>query len=657
MAPSLSPYTMLSWVYQSMSKIVYWTPVTAKSTTLISLSSTKDRDDKTEQKTRVYLNLSTNHNNDDGRDDKSSDVWGFQDSCFQADSNGVVEVTGSRYFLSGHKLPDLLPWAKRTLGCHIPSKPLMDAFNDGSIIPEPHHINHEFIASIRKVLADDQIEADAVPRRRHGHGHTQEEMYNIKYGPGLARIPDLVVFPNDEAQVISVVTAARNHGVCLIPYGGGTNVTKALSCELDKENRMITSLDTSRLDKVLWVDSVNRMACIEAGAVGQNITDFLAVHGFTMGHEPDSCEFSTLGGWIATNASGMKRNKYGNIEDLVLDMRVITPSGKVLTKGGSEGGDINISPRQSTGSDPTHYFFGSEGTLGIIVSAVVKLFPLPEMQAYDAILFPSWETGVQFMYELRQEGEMPASVRLVDNEQFQMSMALKPASSGNTTVLAFKSTLEQLYLTRVHGFDLKEMVACTMVFEGSRTEVQRQQRSVKHLTRKFSGIQVGEDKGQRAYQMTYNIAYIRDFGMRHYILGESFETSVVWSGALDLCRRVKERIRHEHLVRRLPGTPLVTCRITQMYETGVAIYFYFAYYFENVVDPSSVYVDIEEAARDEILKCGGSLSHHHGVGKLRKKFVPRVMSDTSLIWKYEIKQTIDPENIFGCGNLIEIARE
>jgi alkyldihydroxyacetonephosphate synthase len=126
--------------------------------------------------------------------------------------------------------------------------------------------------------------------------------------------------------VAALVDAAAEHGVVLVPYGGGTNVTEALRC-LPDEERPIVAVDMGRMNRIEWIDPVNRMACIQAGAAGRHIQAQLAEHGFTMGHEPDSVEFSTLGGWIATNASGMKKNRYGNIEDLVLDVTVATPSG------------------------------------------------------------------------------------------------------------------------------------------------------------------------------------------------------------------------------------------------------------------------------------------------------------------------------------------
>src|SRR5690606_23937493 len=295
----------------------------------------------------------------------------------------------------------------------------------------------------RKAFVEDQLSEDPLTRLRHGHGHTQEEMYAIKYGR-LERVPDLVVYPSEDAQVERLVEAAVRHDVVLIPYGGGTNVTLALRCR-PEEARPIVSVDMSRMNRVLWIDPVDRVACIQAGAVGRHIVEVLARHGFTMGHEPDSIEFSTLGGWIATHASGMKKNRYGNIEDLVLDVRVVTPRG-VLERPA-------VHPRESVGAaDARRLVLGSEGGLGIVTRAVVKVFPLPEARVYGSIVFPDFESGVRFLYALQQRGELPASVRLVDNLQFQLSQMLKPRKAG---VARLVSAAEKLFVTRIKGFDVE----------------------------------------------------------------------------------------------------------------------------------------------------------------------------------------------------------
>ncbi len=569
-------------------------------------------------------------------EEESLDVWGFRDTRFDFNENGHVIIHGSRYELSGKELPRFLPWVREVLECDVNPRNI-NAPSYPTTIPDPQ-VSSAFVNDLKQFLRPDQLDKAGEMRLRHGHGHTQEEMYSIKY-TRLGRIPDIVVYPESEAEVVNLVEAAKKHGVSLIPYGGGTNVTDALRCDM-QEQRTIASVDMRRINRILWIDRANMMAGIEAGTVGRNIIRELEKYGVTMGHEPDSVEFSTLGGWIATNASGMKKNRYGNIEDLVLDVRVVTASGKLER--------TSASPRESVGLDLRRLIFGSEGTLGIITSAIVKIFPLPAVQKYGSVLFPTFEHGFAFMYDLAREAVPPASVRLMDNVQFQFGLALKPKFHGMLADL--KSKAERFFVTKVKGFEPGKMVACTLVFEGTRAEVEQQQRDVYRIAARHGGMKAGADNGRRGYQLTFSIAYIRDFLMNYYIIAESFETSVPWSHALALCENVKRRLADEYQRRGLPGKPFVSARVTQIYPTGVCIYFYFGFYYKGITKPQEVYLELENMARDEILKSGGSLSHHHGVGKLRRAFLPRIMSETAIRWKHELKKSLDPANIFGAGN-------
>ena len=569
-------------------------------------------------------------------DEESPAVWGFRDTAFEIIDGTVVKMSGDRYELAGQDLPDLLGWVRDAI------HPDVGADNQNpSCYPPPipeARIQEAFVGEIRSFLNDDQLSDDGELRLRRGHGQTQEEMYCIKYDQ-LKRIPDLVVYPVSDEEVASLVSVAQSHNVCLIPYGGGTNVSNSLSC-LDYEERMIVSVDMSRMNRILWIDPDNHMACIQAGAVGRTIVEQLEEFGFTIGHEPDSIEFSTLGGWIATHASGMKKNRYGNIEDLVLDVTVVTARGTLERP--------MVAPRESIGiGDARRWIYGSEGGLGIVTQAIIKIFPLPEVQEYGSIIFPSLEKGVDFLFELTRTATPPASVRLVDNMQFQLSQTLKPRSTG---LKKLKSKLEKWFVVKVKGFDPEAMTACTLVFEGTKEQVAAEEQSVYRIPKRHNGMKGGEENGRRGYQLTYGIAYLRDWILNHYLLAESFETSAAWSDVMAVCNNVRQRLHDEHSKRNLPGKPFISCRVTQVYPTGAAIYFYFAYYFKGVDNPSEVFSEMEHAARDEVLKSGGSLSHHHGIGKIRRDFLPQIMSPGMMDWQRQIKSAVDPANVFGAGN-------
>ncbi|CAG9974884.1 unnamed protein product [Clonostachys byssicola] len=554
--------------------------------------------------------------------EENAHTWGFSDTQYQISKDGHLEISGTRYSTSGSKFPALLPWMENIMQMKVPREQLQPRRPAHTDLPSPLR-NEEFLLALGRHLDQSQISEDPLLRLRHCHGHSLEDMCQVNYGGSIHRIPDLVLYPENTEQALAIVQCAKDKGVCILPFGGGTNVSQALACS-ETEQRTIAAVSTKRMNRLLWVDKENNLACIEAGAVGRHIAANLSACGMTLGHEPDSVEFSTLGGWIATKASGMKKNRYGNIEDIVLDIEVATPDGLFKHAG------TDIWPRQSTRMDIRHLVFGSEGTMGIITSAVVKVFPLPKVRKYGSILFPSLEAGYQFMNDLSRSGDMlPASVRLVDNTQFQFSMALKPPTTG---IRALKSRIEKAYVTRIRKFDPQQMA------------------TVSRLSRKHGGMKAGSANGERGYDMTFAIAYIRDFAMTLGILAESFETSCAWSDALEICRRVKERILEEHSASGLPGQPFVSSRISQVYLTGVCIYFYLAIFVgDDIKGGAEKFSSLEEAARDEILLNGGSLSHHHGVGMLRRKYLPRVLSPTALGQLHRIKVAQDPDGLFPGG--------
>lgn len=569
-------------------------------------------------------------------DEEALDGWGYKDTKFVVKPNGSVVLTGQRYPLSNVELPALIPWISKTLVAPLGYGNRKEPHYPPAVPEAKKH--PELLGELKSFLNADQLSDDALIRLRHGHGHSGAEIWAIRYGR-LPRVPDLVVYPKSHDEVVRLAEAARKHGAFLVPFGGGTNVTEALRLRVD-DARFAIAVDMRRMNRILWVDPVNHMACIEAGATGKAILQELAKYKLTLGHEPDSVEFSTLGGWIATNASGMKKNRYGNIEELVLDMKVVTARGVVERP--------HVGPRESVGANPRNFMFGSEGNYGIITHAVVKLFPLPEVQEYGSVLFPDLEKGLAFLYELQSSGALPASIRVMDNTQFHFGQALKPQAKG--ALARAKSSIEKWVVLKLKGFDPFKMTVATVVFEGSAQEVDFQRKTLYRIAARHKGMKAGSANGERGYQLTFSIAYIRDLTFEHWAIAESFETSVPWSRALELYERVRARVFSEHERRRLPGKPFFSGRITQVYPTGVCIYFYMGFYAKGVEDPVRQYSEMEHAAREEILASGGSLSHHHGVGKIRQDFLKDIYSEGALAFSREVKRAVDPENLFGVAN-------
>lgn len=560
--------------------------------------------------------------------------WGFKDTEFVLDKDGQVKLTGSRYLFSGQQLPKFREWVEKEinidLNINTPAQVEIP-------IAEPKLVQ-EFLSDIKGKV--DEVNVDKICRLTHSHGHTMQEIYALRHGQ-LDRVVDAVVYVANHEQAEVLVQAAVRHNVVLIPYGGGTNVTQALLCDKN-EQRMIVSVDMQRMNHVKWVDRKNMTACIEAGIMGRDLEKELARYQVVLGHEPDSVEFSTLGGWISTRASGMKKNIYGNIEDIVLNIKIVTPSG-TITKNSDY-------PRISSGPDLNQIILGSEGNYGIITEAIVRVREVPKVRNYNSIVFNNWETGVKFMYDVARSRQWPASMRLIDNIQFQFGMALKPAVASK-----FKEYLDHIkkyYLLEVKKINPTEMVVVTLLFEGSEDLVAMQEKTVYGIAAKYGGIKAGAENGLRGYFLTFMIAYIRDFAMNYAYIAESFETSVPWSNVLTLCKNVKERVENDCKAKGVKIKPFTSFRLTQVYETGATIYVYFGFCYDGVPNPVEAYSEIEDGARDEVMKCGGSISHHHGVGKLRKKFMPRSIGENGVELLKKIKLTFDPQNIFAAGNIV-----
>ena len=574
--------------------------------------------------------------------------WGFNDSSFVATSDNrgqrTVKMQGSRYALSGKYIPAVLPFIESEMRVRVDTMKEFETRESICHDCRPNNLDD----SSKQILSSnfERVSFSKIDRVRHGTGHSQQDVFEIREGCNF-RIPDAVVWPASEEQVEKLVHLAKERKWCLIPYGGGTNVTCATRCpEEAVETRPIVSVDMKLMCHILWLNGEDGVAKIEAGITGMQLVKELHRRGYTIGHEPDSYEFSTLGGWIATKASGMKRSKYGNIEDIVKDVRVV--GDELMRKGGDF--DTYVSGRVSEGMELLSLILGSEGCLGIITSAVVRIWPLPEATSFDSIVFPIFKDGLSFTREVaRLGGNAPASVRLLDNAHFRLGQALRPQSSS--VAAQIHKLISRLFLLAGSDkFVSGSLVCATITFEGSKGEVEGQKRAIQHIARKHGGVRLGEAVGKSGYDLTFMIAYLRDFALTYHILGESFETFVPWSKVEVLIEATKQRIVGEHQSRLLPGIPFVGCRVTQLYHEGACLYFYLCISIDGVENGSAVFTELEVAAREEIIKHGGSVSHHHGIGKIRSSLLKGKSSQRFKKTVEMIKKGIDEDNIFGARN-------
>ncbi|CAI5713888.1 unnamed protein product [Hyaloperonospora brassicae] len=596
--------------------------------------------------------------------------WGFQDTKLFVNADKVIELSGTRYaevFANApdRTLPSLLPWAEKHLGLDAdrgsPSRvSCAEELELRNELEEDGEAQKKLLQLLRLVREEMKMKVSVFveERVRHGHGQTCEDVFRLRYVQTVERVPDAVVWPTSHEQVEALIQEVTQHFadyVCLVPFGGGTNVTNALECD-SKERRAIVSLDMSDMRRLLSVDSDNMLAVVEAGITGLDLHERLRHRGLTLGHEPDSWEFSTLGGWIATRASGMKKNMYGNIEDLVVNITTVTPQGTMQRAA-------NV-PRAAMGPDMNHAMMGSEGIFGVHTQVTLRLRKFPSVQVYDSLIFPSLEHGLAALMEITRAGCEPASLRLLDNTQFQLGQALKTSSTTNKFTAGVLDFARKTYVTRVCGFDVNEMCAATVLLEGSdQGKVAEQQKRIQTIAKRHEGMVGGEENGKRGYFFTYIIAYLRDFALDYYFMSESFETAVSWTNARQLITDIKVAINSVAASRNVQVPPLIACRISQVYGTGVCVYVYYGINYFGVNEPMTLFRETELAAVEAILRNGGALSHHHGVGKHRLAWLPQAVSPAAISAIRGIKNALDPTNVFAVTNLqpskqyVEGARE
>ncbi len=583
----------------------------------------------------------------DQPDQRWAHKWGFADTQFVVNADNTVMLTGDRYPLCGRKLSRFLPYMEAGFGVEIDwSRPQSEAVIQEIAPPKRDKAFCEAVAAQFPAHCFSQAGCDgeAHPqddRLRHSHGQSMvEEVWRVLYGQ-LEKLVDGVFYCESQADAEALIRLAVQYDICLVPYGGGTSVSGALVMPKG-EQRMMVAVNMRRMNGVEWIDEKNGRACMQAGITGKELEAALNAVGFTSGHEPDSRELSTLGGWIATNASGMKKNRYGNIEDIVEAVTLVTPAG-VLS-------EVSTHPRVAMGMPLQQLCFGSEGNLGLITQAVMRIRRLPEVQKYGSLLFPNMDAGIDFLYALSQSNCLPASIRLVDNAQFKFAQVLKPEETG--FVARAKKRFQKLYLGKVLKFASDEVVAATVVFEGSRQEVAYQEKTVYALAKQFNGLAGGSGNGRNGYLLTYAIAYIGQFLMKYHVMGETFETTVAWSDIQTVNAAVIETLKAQHQKFQLPGKPYVSYRVTQVYPTGVCLYFTMGLYMKDVENPIETFGEIYAALRQTIIEKGGSVSHHHGVGKMRQAFVKRLTPPANMALLKTVKDTSDPSNVFGIGNTV-----
>jgi len=467
----------------------------------------------------------------------------------------------------------------------------------------------------------DICEQDVHARASHALGKSYVDVVRGFRGC-FEHAPDAVVRVRDEQDLERALEWCSNAGVAAVPYGGGTSVVGGVTPAVGERYNGVVSVDVRALDRVLEVDAVSRAACIQAGALGPGLEAQLAGHGLTLRHFPQSFEFSTLGGWIATRAAGHFATLWTHIEDFVEAVRAITPTGRWESRR---------LPGSGAGISPDRMLAGSEGTLGVITQAWVRVQARPEHRRSAGVRFASLFAGAECVRAISQAGLHPSNCRLLDAGE----AALTLAGDGSHALLV-------------------------LGFESADHPVEPAMARALELCAEHGGVvpERGRDAGARGADAVgswreafLGAPYARDAMVAMGVLAETFESAITWERFPAFHEQVIAAT--EDAVREVcGGEGRVFCRFTHVYPDGPAPYF-------TVLAPAREGAEIEQweavkrAGSDAILAAGGTITHHHAVGREHRPWYDRQRPEPFARALRGAKLAVDPEGIMNPGVLID----
>ncbi len=464
-------------------------------------------------------------------------------------------------------------------------------------------------------------------RIAHAIGRSYPDLVRIRSGDASSA-PDAVVLPGSAEYVTAVLAACAEHRVAVVPFGGGTSVVGGVEPVRDGMAAAI-SLDLSRLSSTVAVDRTSLTARLDAGLFGPEAERRLGAEGVTLGHFPQSFEYSTVGGWVATRSAGQASSGYGRIDELVEGLRCITPAGEIGTRA---------VPASAAGPSLRELVVGSEGVLGVICEATVRVRPAPPARRYEGWSFASFAEGCAAFRAMEQADASADVSRLSDEDETRLATAM--ASSGSMA-----ERLGRRYL-RLRGHE----GGCIAIlgFEGDEEDVERRRRHTAALLRAGGGVSLGRRPGEVWLRSRYAGPYLRDELLDRRVLAETLETATSWANLESLHRAVGEALRAVLGERGTP--PLVMCHVSHLYPSGASLYFTFLARQEE--DALAQWHAAKTAGSEAIVAGGGTITHHHAIGRDHRPWMRAEVGELGIELIRAAKERLDPAGIMNPGKLL-----
>ena len=489
-------------------------------------------------------------------------------------------------------------------------------------------------AALVEGIGEENVVDDDEYRVIHAFGRGVRDLVRVRRGE-FGRLPDVVVYPGSEDDVVTIVAAATAADAVVIPYGGGSNIVGALEA-VPTETRQVISINMGRMNKVLDIDEASGLARIEAGVLGPDMEIQLNAKGWTLGHFPDSFMWSTLGGWIATRSSGMQSDKYGDIADITRGLRMVM-DGQVLV--------LRPLPSSSSGPSVREMVLGSEGRLGIITEATVNVHRLPPVREIQAYFFPTYDAGLEAMTELAASDAAPSITRIMDAAETAFSMANGKKSSRVSHLM---NRAVQEVMTR-KGWDLEKIALGFIGYEGTPVHVRYEKGLVGKIISRNGGMSVGKGPGALYDQKKYDIPYIRDFLLDRGIPADVSETATPWR----LLKTMHDKtVAAAYKAMEEAGVQgFVMCHLSHSYHSGACQYFTFAINDSTEHNMES-YDRVKRAIQQSFMDNGGTVSHHHGVGEEHSPWLDQDISPAGVFIQRKLFEGVDPDQRFNPGKII-----
>lgn len=531
--------------------------------------------------------------------------------------------------------PDLGPFIEDKLGIDVTRVTAGPVRFEDLAVPAPT-LSDELLAALQQAVTAEHVSVEKLDRVVHARGKSIRDLIRQRRGD-LPRVPDAVVRPGTEDEVTAVLRAALAADAVVIPFGGGSSISGSLEAAPD-ETRSVLSVDLGRLDEVLEVDGVSRLARVQAGVFGPALEAQLNTQGYTFGHFPDSFTHSTLGGWIATRSSGMQSDRYGDVADMVKGLRVVTPSGTLVTQP---------VPTASTGPSIREMVLGSEGRLGLITEATVHVRRVPESRVILGYLFPTFGAGLAAMRAIAASEYGPSVTRVSDAPETQFSFATRKRS---TLLDKLQSKVLTTYLQRRLGFALDEMCLSFIGYEGPKRHVAEQRKAVGRIVKRHGGLCIGSSPGALYDQKKFDTPYIRDFLLDRGAAADVSETSMPWSRLEPVYDAVIEAAKGAFGDLGVQG--YVMCHLSHSYHAGACLYFTFAFEPSPGSDMIAEYDVVKSAIQQAFVDNGATLSHHHAVGTEHARWLEEDISAPGVVMLEALFAGADPGRNLNPGKIV-----